>query len=225
MRASATAGGRLQPCRSMAALPPPPGAAVAAFDVVAWAQALALGPEDTNADAGSTVYLVTFARVLNQTLAAAPQLRDVGGLSRTQVRDAVADALENPESAHRRGRPRAVSPEPLVLKALVVREAHSDGSHHYHVAVKLRVNQRFSAAKRTLVSRHGLPSHWSTGHTQWFSAVRYCVYTSPKKTEVDKDRLVWAAPGHDFDPFEDAQEPFNAKAWTKRRPSVNHVAQ
>ena len=45
----------------MAALPPPPGAAVAAFDVVAWAQALALGPEDTNADAGSTVYLVTCA--------------------------------------------------------------------------------------------------------------------------------------------------------------------
>ena len=97
------------------------------------------------------------------------------------------------------------------------REAHPDGSHHYHVAVKLRVNQRFSAAKRTLVSRHGLPSHWSADHTQWCSAVRYCVYTSPKKTVVDRDRLVWAAVGHNFDPFEDAQESFNAKAWTKRR--------
>ena len=60
--------------RSMAALPPAAGVLPAAFDLVAWARALDLCPEDTNGDPGNTVYLVTLARVLQQTLSAAPHL-------------------------------------------------------------------------------------------------------------------------------------------------------
>ena len=48
--------------------------------------------------------------------------------------------------------------------------------------------------------------------------MRYLVYTSePKKREVDGDRLLWSLPGVVFDPFEDAQEGFQAKAWNARR--------
>ena len=156
--------------------------------------------------------MVTFARVLAQTIAAAPHLRDVGALSRQEVCDAVRDSLERPDASSLGGRPRAADAGLLVQKQVVVKEKHADGTNHFHVAVRLSAQQRFLAAKRTLVSRHGLASHWSSSHTQWWSAVRYCVYTSEKKAEVDADRLCWSLPGFEFDPFEDAQEHFMAKA-------------
>ena len=190
--------------------------APAAFDLGAWEAQLDLGPQKD--DSRLEVYLVTLARVLASTLAAAPHLRDVTTLSREEVRAAVWDALENPAaSASGAGRPRSTDAGPLVLKMLVVMEKHADGSIHFHVAVKLSSQQRFLAAKRTLLSRHGLASHWSSTHTQWWSALRYCMYTSDKKPVVDADRLCWSAPGSEFDPFEDAQERFIAKAWNQRR--------
>jgi hypothetical protein len=188
--------------------------APAAFDLGAWTAQLELGPE--NDQTRSEVFLVTFARVLAQTLAAAPHLRDVGALSRQEVCDAVRDSLENPDTNSRGGRPRSAA-GPVAQKQLTVKERHADGTSHFHVAVRLSGQLRFLAAKRTLVNRYGLASHWSSSHTQWCSAVRYLVYTSDKKHEVDADRVCWSLPGFEFDSFEDAQEHFMAKAWNQRR--------
>ena len=115
----------------------------------------------------SVVFLVTFSRLLQETLAAAPDLRDPSEFTREQILQAVWDALENPAETGRGGRPRAAQgvPSPLVCKLLVVRETHTDGTPHYHVAVKLGRQLAFLAAKRTLRTRHGLVSHWSSAHT------------------------------------------------------------
>ena len=183
--------------------------------LVAWAENLELGPE--KGETKNYVYLVTLSRVLAETLGAAQHLRDPSGLSRAAIRDAVWDAMENPIVTMRGGRPRDADQEGLVRKVIVVRERHSDGSYHFHVGLKLRTQQRFLCAKRTLLERHGLASHWSSSHSRWWSIARYLVYTSEKKTEVDNDRVLWSLPGLAFDPFEDAQEGFQAKAWNARR--------
>lgn len=199
--------------------PAPASAAAPAPDLVEWAKQLDLGPEkDFDGGQSYYVYLVTLSRVLASTLLGAPHLRDPSGLSRLQVRDAVWDAVENPEATSRGGRPRDEDLGPLVLKLIVVREKHADTSYHFHVGLKLRSKLRFLAAKRTLLDRHGLVSHWSSSHTQWWSIMRYLVYTTTnKKREVDEGRLLWSVPGLAFDPFEDAQEEFLAKAWNARR--------
>ena len=207
-----------------AAMPPPPGAAYVAalpgagvppvFNMQTWAAELELGLETESAS--GSVFLVTFARVLAATLAGAPNLQDPGLLTREQVRAAVWDALENPVAVRHGGRPRAAQ-APLVLKLLVAREEHADGTVHFHVGVKLSQNMRFLAAKRTLRARYGLASHWSSSHTQLWSVARYLTCPTAKKPDADSSRLASSAPGVAFDVFEDAQEPFNARAWTKRR--------
>ena len=184
--------------------------------VESWTESLGLGNE---ADAGSSVnsvYLVTFARVLANTLATRPDLRDPASLEREEIRQAVLDAFENPMVTSNGGRPRVQDGSPLVLKMIIAKELHADGTVHFHVAVKLASYQRFETAKRTLLVRHGLPSHWSSNHTQWWSIVRYLTSTSTHKS-IDAAYLKYAAEGVVFDTFEDANEPFVAKAWTGRR--------
>ena len=154
------------------------------FDLVGWEAQLDLGPVDD--ELLSSVYLVTLPRVLAATLASTQHLQDPSSLSREQIRDAVWGAMENLDVTARGGRPRDPNQGPLMLKVSVVKEKHSDGSYHFHVGLKLRSQQRFLAARRTLLDRHGLASHWSSSHTQWWSVVRYLVYTSTgKKLEVD----------------------------------------
>ena len=116
--------------------------APAGFDLASWIEPLALGPEVGRHDHKGTVYLVTFARVLAATLAEAPHLRYPGTLSRGEIRAAVWDAMENPEVQALGGRPRSANQVGVIVKMLVVRETHSDGSYHFHVAVKLRTDQR-----------------------------------------------------------------------------------
>ena len=210
--------------RRPAAAPPAPQAlplrsdVPPASEVQAWAQQLDLGAELQAHEQNSVdVYLASFSRLLASTMAAAPQLRDPGPMSREQIRDAVWDAWENPVATLQGGRPRAAAMEALVSKLLVVKEKHADGTYHFHVAVKLSKKLRFAAAKRTLMERHGLVSHWSSTHTQWWSTLRYCLYTSDKKLEVDTERLPWVAEGLTFDVFREAQEPFRVKTWNARR--------
>ena len=185
-----------------------------------WAHSLGIG--DELADDSVSVYLVTLARVLASTLAERPDLRDPSSLSREEVRSAVADSLENPMAQIMGGRPRTID-GPLVLKMLNSKEPHLDGDFHHHVGVKLSRNQRFQAAKRTLLLRYGLPSHWSSVHTQWWSIVRYLTYPSPSKT-IDDSYITWAAEGVKFDVFEDAQAPFLAGAWSRRREKKDMLA-
>lgn len=174
----------------------------------------ALGEESPTAK--QVVYLVTISRVLPETLLAT-DLRNVAELSRVEVGDLVRDALDDPSHGAQGGRPRGGSAASAVVKLVVFREQHSSGEPHYHVAVKLARSMRFAPAKATLRARHKLPSHWSCSHTQWYSAVRYGHIPSTHKEEVDLEPHVWTAAGTALDLFAESQEPWQARAWKRRR--------
>ena len=90
---------------------------------------------------------------------------------------------------------------------MVVQEKHSDGDIHFHAAVALDSRRAFAPAKNALLQRHRLPSHWSCSHTQWWSALRYCVIPSEKKPEVDQTPSQWHRDGVEIDLFAEAQQP------------------
>ena len=112
------------------------------FDVGAWAAHMGLGSEDISENARCSVYLVTFSRVLLASQLAAPQLGDPSALSREEIFAAMLDTLEKPSASARGGKPRGEMVGPLVLKMLIARERHINASWHFHVAVKLRSQQR-----------------------------------------------------------------------------------
>ena len=185
----------------------------------AWMQDL--GEEPANGK--QLVYVLTFARVLPDRLAAG-DLIDVTTLEREQVLTCVLDAWENPMQSSG-GRPRE-SDEPVVKKAIVYEEFHEDGSKHFHVMIELRSQMRFALAKRTLMSRHKLACHFGATHTQWWSAVRYGFYPTTKKPKTDKKPLCWTCPGiPPIDLFEDSQQPYQAHAWVARREGKDREAE
>ena len=85
------------------------------------------------------------------------------------------------------------------------------------MALKVTPKTRFLPLKLALRHRSGLASHWSTTHGQWWSAVRYGVFTTEKKAEVDPEPLVWVADGAELNLYEESQEPWNAYAFKKNR--------
>ena len=52
---------------------------------------------------------------------------------------------------------------------------------HFHIALKVTPKTRFLPLKLALRHRSGLASHWSTTHSQWWSAMRYGVFATEKK--------------------------------------------
>jgi len=194
------------------ALAVPPAAPAAAAAAVSWLDEL--GPETQ--DHRSLVYLITFSRLLPATVDAG-DFREIQGLARTDILAVVRDAWENPLPADARGgRPRSRQGA-IVTKAVVFQEVHADGAVHFHAAVLLADVMRWHAAKRVLTERHHLASHFSSSHTQWWSAVRYGCFPTEKKTSVDAEPLQWAADGVAFNLFEDSQQPWCAQAWRGRR--------
>ena len=162
------------------------------------------------------VYLLSFSRLLPDTLASSNgQLRSLDGLTKDELVDFVRDAFENPENAVA-GRPRQRE-GPLVRKVVVVSETHADGSIHFHGAVLLFVPCRWPAVKRALRVRYQLAANFSCTHREFWSALRYLVFATTRKLEVDADRVVWLAAGETFDAFKESQEPYNAKAWRAKR--------
>ena len=164
------------------------------------------------------VYLLSFSRLLEETLAAAGgALRSLELLTKKDLVAFVHDAFDKPECvAGRPGRPR-VRETPLVRKLVAVCESHEDGSPHFHVAVLLTEACRWDAVKRALRVRYQLAAHFSCTHREWWSALRYLTHTTKRKLEVDADREVWLAEGESFDAFKESQEPYNAKAWRTKR--------
>ena len=102
------------------------------------------------------------------------------------------------------------------MKLAVFEERHANGKKHFHVALKLSSESRWVGFKLALRSRSGLASHWSPSHTQFWSIVRYCHFTTPTKTAVDPAPLSWAAGGASLNLHEESQEPFNAVALRAR---------
>jgi hypothetical protein len=136
------------------------------------------------------------------------------------VLEMVKKAFDEPlSSTGRPGRP-VTRQYSIVQKLVVFKERHADGDAHFHIAVLLKQTRGFAVAKRTLRERDRLPSHWSCSHTQWWSAVRYGVMPSLAKPEVDNDRITYCADGSEVDVFADAQRPWNADVWVKRREQV-----
>ena len=181
----------------------------------------ALGAEA--ADANQQVYLVTVSRVLPGTVTS---YQDISQLSRSQVADMIRDALDNPVSAASgAGRPRGAGADRVLVVFLVVaKELHEDGTPHFHTVVKLSHKMRFKQAKRTLIERHRIPSHWSCSHTQVWSALSYIHIATPAKPIVDKELWVWTHDGSKLDLMEKCREPFTAAAWRKRREGLEVAA-
>jgi len=168
-------------------------------------------------DAHKFFYLITFSRILPETLAAAAgNLRDAASLTRQQIAAAVKNAFNNPlPPVGGGGRPRGRM-QNVVKKLVVFLEQHADGSKHYHVAVYLYVQSRWEAVKRTLKVREKLAAHFSCSHDGWWSVLRYGTEFSQKEGLDDKPH-VWLARGEVLDIFEESQEPYQAKAAVGRR--------
>ena len=158
------------------------------------------------------VFLVTFAAVLAKTaLHAAEPLVTLEGWTREGIRDALLDAAAHPQDdGARGGRPRT---QPIVVGKMAV---FLEEPRHFHVAIKFASTQRFLPLKLALRRRKGLASHWSTSHTQWWSALRYGAIATEHKPQVDLSPLTWP-PELEMNVFEESQEPWNARLFKRRR--------
>jgi len=204
-----------------------PGGGTAAADIV---KALLEDAGEENASAQQHIYLGTASRVLPDTLAST-DLVDLSTLTRAAIGEKVRDAWNNPVvNGNRGGRPRALAaegaPAEVVEKLVVAQEPHQSGEIHFQWGVKLFNKLQFISAKRTLRERHQIATHWSCSHSQFWSVLRYLTTPSAKKPVVDKigDMYVWTASGGALDLYEESQEPFQAKAWKRRREKQELVA-
>ena len=180
--------------------------------------------EDLGCEAsGATqlVYLGTVSRVLP---GASAGYRDLESVTKAELISMVRDAVDSPVgggSAGGRPRTRTDSPVDFII---VVKEKHADGTSHFHFALKLNRNMRFGQAKKTLMERHKIPSHWSCTHRHVWSAVRYLHVPSPKKPVVDDKPEIWTFDGRTLDLTELSREPWVAHAWRRRREAMDATA-
>ena len=110
-----------------------------------------------------------------------------------------------------------------LLAFVIFREQHPKdgqevGPFHWYTALKAHRNCRFVSFKRALFVNHGVASHWSCTHTDYWSAVWYGCMPTPGKPQDDPDPspFTWAREGPDRDLVEVCQEP--------TRPSLNVLA-
>ena len=158
-----------EPALPLVAAAAPPALPAPVFDLAAWEAEMELGPESNGPGRiRQTVYLITFARVLMQTVMGNPHLKDPSQLDRQTILRAVRNAVDYPALGSGGGRPASRQTSPI-LKIVVFREKHQDGSFHFHVGLLLSVALGFMTAKRALLSRHGLVSHWSSTHSEFWS--------------------------------------------------------
>ena len=150
-------------------------------------------------------------------------LKDVSEMTREAIRDAVLDAVREPIWGKQRGgRPRSRAQR--VVKLVVFRERHKNHKFHFHVALKVAIECQWGGFSQALRERHGLASHWSTSHSQWWSAVRYGYKTTEKKRTVDKEYLVYSADGKSLSMDKEADEPWMADVRRKRREAAVRLA-
>ena len=207
---------------------PPPWCAPAAGHVGGLGEELKALLEEVGAEVVGNprdVYLVTISRVLPDG-GHRPGVADLTTMTSQQIGDAVRLALDFPRPpGYRGGRPPARA-EGLVQKLVAFRELHADGTPHFHVAVKLRQAVRWASTKATLKERSGLPSHWSSSHTQFWSAVRYGFMPSEKKPVVDASPYQWVpVDAAALNLSEESQRPFSADLWKRRREQAERSGQ
>ena len=69
-----------------------------------------------------------------------------------------------------------------------------------------------------------MATHWSSSHSQWWSALRYCAIPTLMKPVVDGSPWPWSDDGSPIDFFGESQRPFRANAWKRRREEVEKSA-
>ena len=177
-----------------------------------------------NRDLRRMVCLVTVSHPQVQRSSCGVVLRAPDTFTKEWLRNAVIDAFADPvfEEQSNRGHGRA-NPAGLV-KMRIFKEFHKADANgivhvHYHVVVKTRAKFRFMPIKRALLQRHRIATHWSTSHSEYWSAVRYCCFPSPSKPwgSIYKQSLPWSESGVHENLFEEAQEPATAVALQTRR--------
>eukprot|EP00438_Fugacium_kawagutii_P004356 Skav207893 [mRNA] locus=scaffold664:850568:852286:+ [translate_table: standard] len=173
-----------------------------------------------------TVHFVTISRVLPGTLQWT-DLRDITSMTREEVATCVQRAFDEPLHAPGPGRPRSQEKQDLVRKLVAFEETHADGSKHFHVAVQLQQSRTFAVAKRTLRSRDHLAAHFSGSHRQFWSAVRYGHVPTLSKPVVDAHPISWCKEHgwNALDLFAEAQRPWTANMWKRRREEADKLAQ
>ena len=106
---------------------------------------------------------------------------------------------------------------PCVVGRSKVKEG-PDGQQHHHGVLRLfGVQHRFLPFKEALRRRWAIATHWSTSHTQLWSAIRYVHCTPQRKRVVDKQTEVWTRCGRKLNLYEESQEPFQSEAWNAHR--------
>ena len=103
------------------------------------------------------VHLCTISRGLASTLMGRPDLRDIGTITREQVRDALIDAFNNPDASIYGGRPRAGDGGHLVEKIVVVKEERKDATFHFHVGVNFSFPPCIRMRRSTVGAPYFLP--------------------------------------------------------------------
>ena len=178
---------------------------------------------ESDPTAQNQVFLVTAAKLVNAEDnpgqggdGVPPPLRDPATLSKRDFREALQDSIAQPMYTHARGgRPPSRT---LALDLYVGVKEGKIGEQHHHAAVKLfDANHRFLPFKLAMRWRWGIATHWSTSHSQTWSAIRYLHFPTPRKPVVDKQPEVWTRDGRKLNLFEESQEPFQAKAWKWHR--------
>ena len=171
------------------------------------------------------VFLVTAAKLVNDEEHASedaadslPPLVDPCTLSKAAFHQAITDGLENPiYERSRGGRPPS---RKIELDTYVGVAEGKAGEHHHHAVVKLfGVNHRFLPFKLAMRMRSGIATHWSTTHSQLWSAIRYVHCTTDHKKIVDRKPLKWTRDGRKLNLFEESQEPFQVAGWKQLRES------
>ena len=178
---------------------------------------------ESNEESQNQVYLVTAAKLVNEKEQvehvgeqAPPPLKDPASISKLEFRTALQDSIANPIRDRKRGgRPSTRTLELDVYMGVMEGEL---GKQHHHAALKLfDANHRFLPFKAAMRWRHGIATHWSTSHTQLWSTVRYLHCTTAHKPAVDRRPELWTRDGRKLNLHDEAQEPFQAGAWNKKR--------
>ena len=111
--------------------------------------------------------------------------------------------------------------EPVGVASMVV---FLEEPRHFHVALRLTNKASFMPFKQALRARSALASHWSSSHTMIWSAVRYGVFTTARKQQVDDEPLPWTLSGAPLNLYEASQEVWNAGAIKRRREKAEQQA-
>ena len=118
-----------------------------------------------------TTYLVTASKLVNgEDDQSDPPLRDPALITKAEFHAALMDSLANPIASRGSGRPRKQAAGLDIYMGVM--EGLKDAAHH-HAGLKIyKQKHTFLPFKLAMRQRHGIATHWSTSHAEFFSFAR-----------------------------------------------------